>query len=391
MAYIKQTWVDDETPITADKMNHIEDGIGEVEASLTQQISLIQGGTPTPVSLASAMTDTSVIYLYTGTEEGYESGHWYYYNGTEWTDGGQYGADGGINTNARNILKYILERVAYTETGMQTYVNALYQALAQSGGGGGSETTTYMIMNALTNVTNSNDATGCNEGDSYTATLTADTDYSIDSVVVTMGGTDITNIAYSNGTITIASVTGDVLITASAHAYLYQLPAPVTFTGDASERITPQFNGSNIQLLNTDIDFTITASITRSTSVTNGAYVFQCMQGTSPYFGIKLQTLTAQNKYSAICNGQTINTDISANSTGAMKVVVRHTAGASNSKWSITNENNVLSTYDVGNTVNPGVTGNLLIGGNGYSGTINDFTLYDRVLTDNEVLAYLQQ
>ena len=175
------------------------------------------GGSAVVVDAVADMIDTTQAYLYVGNESGYTKGDWYYYDGTEWVSGGQYGADGGINTNARNILKYILQRVAYTETGMQTYVDALYQALAQAGGGS-SETTTYMIMNALTNVTNSNTATGADEGDSYTATLTADTDYTIDSVVITMGGTDITSTAYDSttNTITIASVTGDVIITASA-------------------------------------------------------------------------------------------------------------------------------------------------------------------------------
>ena len=50
-------------------------------------------------------------------------------------------------------------------------------------------------------------------GDSYTATLVADTGYVIMSVVVTMGGVEIS--AYSEGVITIAEVTGDIVITAT--------------------------------------------------------------------------------------------------------------------------------------------------------------------------------
>ena len=49
------------------------------------------GGQPTPVTLASDMTDTSKIYLYTGSESGYSAGHIYYHNGSAWVDGGQYG------------------------------------------------------------------------------------------------------------------------------------------------------------------------------------------------------------------------------------------------------------------------------------------------------------
>ena len=58
----------------------------------------------------------------------------------------------------------------------------------------------------------SNNATTIDEGESYTATVTAQTDYSA-RVTVTMGGTDITSSAYSNGVISIASVTGNLVIT----------------------------------------------------------------------------------------------------------------------------------------------------------------------------------
>lgn len=169
-------------------------------------------GAPMPVDTVAEMIDTTKVYLYVGSEAGYTFGNWYYYDGNDWVSGGKWGADGGVNTNARNLLQYILERVAYTDTDMEIYVTALYEALAQAG----AVTTTYTITNALSHVTNSNTATGCEAGDSYTGTLTADTNYAIYTVTVTMGGVDITSTAYSNGVITIASVTGDIVITASA-------------------------------------------------------------------------------------------------------------------------------------------------------------------------------
>lgn len=74
------------------------------------------------------------------------------------------------------------------------------------------------ITNTLTHVSTNNNATYIENGQSYTATLTVDSTYTMDSVVVTMGGTDITASAYnaSTGVITIASVTGDISITAVA-------------------------------------------------------------------------------------------------------------------------------------------------------------------------------
>ena len=41
-----------------------------------------------PVTLASEMTDTSIVYLYIGDETGYNKGHMYFYNGTTWVDAG---------------------------------------------------------------------------------------------------------------------------------------------------------------------------------------------------------------------------------------------------------------------------------------------------------------
>jgi calcineurin-like phosphoesterase family protein len=74
----------------------------------------------------------------------------------------------------------------------------------------------HTIANSLTGVTTSNPATSVEDGTAYTATITADSGYTIDSVSVMMGGTDITSTAYSNGVITIASVTGNVSITVTA-------------------------------------------------------------------------------------------------------------------------------------------------------------------------------
>ena len=47
-------------------------------------------GTPLTASLVSDMIDVNRIYVYTGNEDGYTAGHWYYYDGNIWADGGTY-------------------------------------------------------------------------------------------------------------------------------------------------------------------------------------------------------------------------------------------------------------------------------------------------------------
>lgn len=74
----------------------------------------------------------------------------------------------------------------------------------------------YTVTNTLTNCTNSNSATQAVQGGSYSATITANSGYELSSVVVTMGGTDISSTAVSGGKITIANVTGNIVITVTA-------------------------------------------------------------------------------------------------------------------------------------------------------------------------------
>lgn len=76
----------------------------------------------------------------------------------------------------------------------------------------------YTVTNTLTRCTTSNNTMSVNEGSNYTATISADSGYTLDNITVTMGGTDITATAYNSSTqtITIANVTGAIVITATA-------------------------------------------------------------------------------------------------------------------------------------------------------------------------------
>lgn len=74
----------------------------------------------------------------------------------------------------------------------------------------------YTITNSLINVTNNNTATSISQNSTYNGILTANENYVLDSVTITMGGLDITSTSYNNGNINIPSVTGDIVITAVA-------------------------------------------------------------------------------------------------------------------------------------------------------------------------------
>ena len=107
MAYVKKNWQNTpstNTPINADNLNHMEQGIYDAAATADyakDKVDDLQGLVYSPLvaATAAAMTDTTKVYVYTGSETGYTSGHWYYYNGTAWADGGVYNSTA-FNTDA---------------------------------------------------------------------------------------------------------------------------------------------------------------------------------------------------------------------------------------------------------------------------------------------------
>ena len=132
----------------------------------------------------------------------------------------------GLTTAQVNALDGMFKVAAYDDRKDVSGAYAAFKAafgLVDSGdtGGGGEETpgvTTYTITAELVNVTSSNNATSVTEGASYSATLTAADGYKMDSVSIIMGGVDVTDDVYADGVISIASVTGNVEIVASASA-----------------------------------------------------------------------------------------------------------------------------------------------------------------------------
>lgn len=89
------------------------------------------------------------------------------------------------------------------------------------------------ITQVLSHVHTDNPAVSILRGSRYDAGLTAEEGFALSDVRVTMGGMDITASAYANGKITIAAVTGDVVVTASAEAAVSAkyVEIPFTYTG----------------------------------------------------------------------------------------------------------------------------------------------------------------
>lgn len=215
-----------------------------------------QFGAPLVATVVADMTDKTRVYVYTGTEDGYISGNWYYYDGTAWTSGGVYNSQGigagsitlemlsneakeefktvdktltlentaadaksvgdaieklkasgsGLNNTAINLLISILKSALYS-TNQSKNINDLEIALSGM---------VYSITYNLINVTINNTSSVAKEDSSYTAMLTATDGYELDSITVIMGDVDITSTVCAGGDINITSVTDDIVITANA-------------------------------------------------------------------------------------------------------------------------------------------------------------------------------
>ena len=134
-------------------------------------------------------------------------------NTTTDNNGIEFGEDTTYNkTDSKNTAFCVVSIDLDNEVIYADCFGAGYDRIESYGSG---KVITYSITNNLSNAKNSNGATIVTEGSAYNATITAKTNYKLASVTVTMGGVDITATAVSGGKISIASVTGDIVIKAT--------------------------------------------------------------------------------------------------------------------------------------------------------------------------------
>ena len=140
----------------------------------------------------------------------------------------------------------------------------------------------YTITRNLTNCTSSNSTTSIMEGNAHTETFTANSRHTLEgaTVVITMGGTDISN-KYVNGVLTIESVTGNIVINITAIEIDMNIPSPIV-------------DWSLTNITNGTIPNNGTGGATYNATVQNGNY-------TSNANGITLETTAyAETPYTAI-------------------------------------------------------------------------------------------
>jgi hypothetical protein len=120
----------------------------------------------------------------------------------------------GLSYVEKNLMMTLFKNIPYT-TDMSATIKALGTKWGSSIGGGIGGGTANITYN-LTGVTSDFTDASVTVGTSLVINLSANTNSTLGAVSVVMNGEDVTDSVYSNGKINIPSVTGDVVITATA-------------------------------------------------------------------------------------------------------------------------------------------------------------------------------
>ena len=247
----------------------------------------------------------------------------------------------------------------------------------------------YIVTNNLTGVTNSNTDVTIAEGNTYTGILTAETTgYIPTNVSVTVGGTDVTSTVYdsSTHTITIANVQGNIVISASEgedpYAPKFELTSPLVVGDTTDPRINDTANNriaTGVTIKDDEtwtlcIDFTSNAghAVSDRTVMVNDRNTK--LVYTSPNWALVWHNNTSGgiNDYSG---GKFIGVN--------MKFVLTHEANATVAYCYGTKETTINNTHTLAND------GQIRIGSTDEAGTINRFAIYKRVLTADEITAWI--
>ncbi len=245
--------------------------------------------------------------------------------------------------------------------------------------------------------------TDINPNAAYHGTLTADANYTFTSVVVTMGGVDITSSCYSNGSINIATVTSDIVVTAVTEYQWdttnleFSLSSPLTMNG--SNYVDTEFAYDGLSALTIAIDLIQPDDLT-----TSERFILGAMRSGTYTAGWE----TAARTFRGI-NNRNVSSGLAATAQQRVRAVLRYNPDTNVMSVRSSADDVVLGTVEK-TTTNSHTTGastnvsrdafvnSMYLGGlhgaNGLtnatdSGTVNDLRIYTRRWTDAEVATWL--
>ena len=274
---------------------------------------------------------------------------------------------------------------------------------------------TYTITNNLTNVSTSNSANSIVEGSSYEAKLSVSTGYNIGNVSITMGGVDITSTCYNNKTITISSVTGNIVITAEAvespgitdidskYTLAYSLGEETVFDGSSNIE-------TGVKLFDSDKDFTILADFTPSSQSVplskQQNVLFRVKQNKAPWIGIDIsnwnESPTCGSRGSMISSASKqgyilgkMCTGVPRDTTNRLKFVIKRVSA--DKKMYFYDSQGLIGSYsDAGDVASNPITTTIKLGGysdsttNYMACTVHTFKVYFDAVDDNDITTLLE-
>lgn len=282
MAYKKNVWKSKDR-ITKEKLNNMEEGIYEAHQNITMNsdLSLYQLKDDKTLLTSEKNIVGAINELFQNVSNGK-------------TLIASAIADKGVITSNVSTFQQLANNIRLIQTTSFNNVIVMidgkkYKLTEDSNGNITANLINFSINNILTNCTNNNSNASIAYGGTYTAKITAKTNYELSNVTVKMGGVDITSSAYSNGNISITSVTGDIEITATAtavtvintytvtktlnHCTINNTASQVTEGGSYTANITADtgYELSNVTVKMGDTDITSTAynSSTHSITISN--------------------------------------------------------------------------------------------------------------------------
>jgi hypothetical protein len=218
--------------------------------------------------------------------------------------------------------------------------------------------------------------------DSTTATVT---DYTL-SGTLSVGVSTIT-VSYSGKTATF-----NVVVTADNAVYTL---TNRVFNNDGAVN-------TETNILSSDHDFTILCDTDFAGQQTGTTWkLLSWANPTSPYAGVVVQNHNTGSKYMLVQwmtakNVSSSSSDIplNINYTGRVRLVFTHTQGSNSMKYFVKIGTDEIITNTLSSSFTP-ITTNLAIGGTlsgsqVFNGTVNSFRLYDTVLTQTDIDAFLE-
>lgn len=296
----------------------------------------------------------------------------------------------GLSVKEKETLLALFKSIEYTGD-MSATIKRLEALFA------GEEGISYTITYNLTNVTSSDSETTIVEGSAKTITLTADEGFLLDTVTVTMSGEDITSSVYADGVITITSATGNIVIT--ANAVNADILAPVYLlentTFDGATTIDTGY-----KLFDTEKSFTITMDFDVDTCQNanlfheyNEAVNMNCGIYMNNGWYAQIKGYFADNLLANIAQG---------NNAQNIKAIITHEVNTLNYTAIYISDGEMVKVTDTGtqnyhsNII--GKTGNLIVGGrfdtdgtlNYFTGKVNTFAVYERILEESEIVEFME-